>query len=468
MKSVLKLLCLSVLMIASAGASENDFIPDQYIVILAGNADPLVVAQDRGIVPIYFYNSAFTGFAGRISTLEKDNLTKDPRVVLIERDKIVRKTELEPVANWGIDRIDQRSLPLDGLYNYVSTGKGVTAYVIDSGIRYDHQEFNGRATFAYDALGGDGSDCSGHGTHVAGTIGGTNNGVAKEVSLKSLKVLNCRGNGSLSGIIAAIDWVIANATLPAVTNISIGSRGRSFAWEMAVNKLIARGVATTVAAGNGGRDACNYSPAGVADVITIGATGINDAKTSWSNYGNCVDFFAPGNNVVSSYNTSATDTRSLSGTSMASPHVAGAAALYLQTHPGASHLQVRDALLAFSTKGKVSNTSFPNNHLLYLFETVDNSGDYISPSSTITAPLNDSSFPRGSVITLRADGSDNMSLGTIKFYVNGGLVCTDGSSPYTCDWRVPSRYSSSYYIQVRATDASGNTGSSSYVLINSF
>jgi subtilisin family serine protease len=260
---------------------------------------------------------------------------------------------------------------LDTNYTYNVTGSGVSSYVIDTGILLTHQDFGGRAVTGFDAItsGGTATDCNGHGTHVAGTMGGTTWGVAKATKLYAVRVLDCNGSGTNTGVIAGVDWVTANHLKPAVANMSLGG-GASTALDDAVSNSIAAGVSYSVAAGNGDRlgrqvDACTVSPARVPNAMTIGATTNTDAKTSWSNYGNCVDFFAPGASITSAWYTSNTATNTISGTSMAAPHVAGVAALYLESNPGATPQQVRDALYNETTKGIVTSSSTTNNHLLY-------------------------------------------------------------------------------------------------------
>ncbi|HYO46012.1 MAG TPA: S8 family peptidase, partial [Gemmatimonadota bacterium] len=270
------------------------------------------------------------------------------------------------------DRIDQRALPLNETFTYTNTGTGVTAYIIDTGIRFSHSDFAGRAVSGYDAIdGGSADDCHGHGTHVAGTVGGSTWGVAKNVKLVAVRVLDCQGSGTWSGVIAGIDWVTGEhkAVDPAVANMSLGGGGNTSV-DTAVKNSIADGVSYAIAAGNGNivgiaQDACRSSPARVAEAMTIGATDKTDKKASWSNYGNCVDWFAPGVSITSAWNTSDTATNIISGTSMATPHTAGVAALYLQTHGGASPQTVRDALYANTTKNVVTSSKTTNKHLLF-------------------------------------------------------------------------------------------------------
>ncbi|NJD10112.1 MAG: S8 family peptidase [Gemmatimonadetes bacterium] len=347
-------------------------VPGRFIVTVRAGVAPAEVARTHGVAPDFVYTYALNGFAGEIADAARDGLLRDARVLRIEPDGVVQAWATQSGATWGIDRIDQRALPLSGTYTYNNTGAGVTTYIIDTGIRFAHTEFGGRATSGFDAVdGGAADDCNGHGTHVAGTVGGATYGVAKGVALVAVRVLNCSGSGTTSGVIAGIDWVPANhqASAPAVANMSLGG-GASTALDNAVKAAIADGVSFAVAAGNGNmagiaQDACKYSPARVAEAMTVGATDGSDRKTSWSNYGNCVDWFAPGSQITSAWYTSNTATNTISGTSMATPHTAGVAALYLQSNPTATPAAVRDALYAATTKGIVSSAKTASNHLLF-------------------------------------------------------------------------------------------------------
>jgi subtilisin family serine protease len=352
----------------SQGATAG-VIPGRFIVTLRDGASPADVAGSHGVKPDYVYTHVLNGFAGSMSEAARSGLLRDARVARVEPDGIARTVATQTNATWGLDRIDQRNRPLDGTFTYNNTGSGVTAYIIDTGLRYTHQDFGTRASFGYDAFGGNGSDCNGHGTHVGGTVGGTTYGVAKSVKLVAIRVLDCNGSGSWSGVIAGMDWVTANRVQPAVANLSLGG-GANTSVDDAVRRMISAGVATVIAAGNGNQggraqDACKYSPARVTEGMTIGATTSTDAKTSWSNFGNCVDWFAPGASITSAWYTSNTATSTISGTSMAAPHVAGVAALYLQGNSGASPQTVRDALYAQTTKGIVTSANTANNHLLF-------------------------------------------------------------------------------------------------------
>jgi subtilisin family serine protease len=358
-----------------ADAVEREYIPDQYIVVYdedVRDARLLTasLADRAGATVRYSYGSTIRGFAGRMSADAAAELARHPSVAYVEQDQVVHAVGTQTNATWGLDRIDQRALPLSTTYTYGNDGSGVNAYIIDTGIRFSHSEFVGRAASGYDAVdGGSADDCNGHGTHVAGTVGGTTYGVAKGARLVAVRVLDCGGSGSWSGVIAGMDWVAANHQKPATANMSLGG-GASTAVDDATRRMIAAGVATVVAAGNGNmggvaQDACKYSPARVADALTIGATTRTDAKTSWSNYGACVDFFAPGSGITSAWYTGDAATNTISGTSMAAPHVAGVAALYLQSNPAASPAAVSSALSAATTKGVVTSSKTANNHLLF-------------------------------------------------------------------------------------------------------
>ena len=349
-------------------------IAEQYIVVLKAGANAQSVAGSAGVNPRHVYSAALNGFAAALNQGQLTALQHNPNVAFIEQDAEVSVTEIQQDATWGIDRIDQRNRPLDGKYNYTSTGTGVRAYIIDTGIRLGHAEFSGRARLGTDVVGGTNADgdCHGHGTHVAGTVGGETYGVAENVDLIAVRVLDCAGNGTWAGVIAGIEWVTANHAKPAVANMSLGG-GASSAVDTAVKNSIAAGVTYAIAAGNGNiggkaQNACNYSPARVPEAITVSATDSTDKKASFANYGSCVDVFAPGVSITSAGRTSDTATATMSGTSMAAPHVAGVAALFLQGNPGASPAQVRDALVSSATSGKVTakaTESTPSSVLLY-------------------------------------------------------------------------------------------------------
>jgi subtilisin family serine protease len=311
------------------------------------------------------YQHALNGFAVEMSPEDAEALSQDFRVKFVEEDGVVQADATQSNPPWGLDRIDQRNLPLNASYTFNWTGSGVRAYVIDTGIRTSHSQFGGRASNVFDAFGGSGADCNGHGTHVAGTIGGSTYGVAKSAMLRGVRVLNCSGSGSNSGVIAGVDWVTNNHINPAVANMSLGG-GASSALDTAVNNLANSGVPIAVAAGNSNVDACTSSPARAANAITTGSITQSGARSSFSNFGTCLDIFAPGSGILSSWFSSDSASATLSGTSMASPHVAGVAALYKQFNPGASAATTRNAIVNGSTTGVVTSAgSGSPNRLLY-------------------------------------------------------------------------------------------------------
>jgi aqualysin 1 len=350
------------------GTDSPQAIPGQYIVVFEKGASGRAVgaaaqaAERQGGQVLHRYTTALNGFAIRVPEQALQGLQRNPNVAYIEADQTVSID-----VTWGLDRIDQRNLPLNNVYSPNGNGSNVHAYIIDTGIRSTHSEFSGRVGNGYDAVdGGAPDDCNGHGTHVAGTVGGTTYGVASQVTLHGVRVLNCSGSGTTAGVIAGVDWVTNNHQDPAIANMSLGG-GASTSLDNAVSNSIIAGVTYAVAAGNANANACSYSPARVAAAMTVGATTSGDARSSFSNYGSCVNIFAPGSSITSAWYTSNTATNTISGTSMASPHVAGAAALYLGNNPSASPSTVFNALVANATTGVLSSigTGSPN-RLLYV------------------------------------------------------------------------------------------------------
>ncbi|GAA4902425.1 S8 family peptidase [Streptomyces coeruleoprunus] len=397
---------------APEGVIENADAPDavagSYIVTLDESAADSDAASGKAVAARYgakikkTYTAALNGYAVELSEAQAKKLAADPAVESVVQDRVFTISGTQPSPpSWGLDRIDQRALPLNQSYTYPDPGgQGVTAYIIDTGVRITHGDFGGRASYGYDAIDNDNTaqDGHGHGTHVAGTVAGSSYGVAKNAKIVGVRVLNNSGSGTTAQVVAGIDWVTRNAVKPAVANMSLGG-GADTALDNAVRNSIASGVTYAIAAGNDGRDASSTSPARVAEAITVGSTTSSDARSSFSNYGSILDIFAPGSSITSAWNSSDTATNTISGTSMATPHVAGAAALYLANNRTATPSQVATALTSAATTGVVGSpgTGSPN-RLLYVGDggttpppdgpRFENTGDYaINDNSTVESPI---------------------------------------------------------------------------------
>ncbi|SIQ58784.1 S8 family peptidase [Micromonospora avicenniae] len=470
--------------IRSAGG--DTAVADSYIVVfkdtavgqaaVGDNADRLVGRHGGSVARTY--GAALRGFEARVDAKAAARIAADPAVAYVEQNHTVSIADTQPnPPSWGLDRIDQRNLPLNSSYTYPNTASNVRAYIIDTGIRFTHNDFGGRAVSGYDAIdGGAADDCNGHGTHVAGTVGGSAYGVAKGVQLVGVRVLNCQGSGTNAQVVAGIDWVTANAVKPAVANMSLGGSANS-AIDTAVTNSINSGITYAVAAGNGDvfgnrQNACNYSPARVGPAITVGATQNNDSAASFSNYGTCVDILAPGVNITSAWYTSNTATNTISGTSMASPHVAGVAALVLSATPGLTPQQVRDSLVNNSTPNVLTNlgTGTPN-RLLYVVNgsTPPPTNDFsvsVSPTSGSTAPGGSVTATVGTATTSGSAQSVSLSASGLPSGATASFspsTVTSGGSATLTIATAASTPAGSYPVTITGTGASA-TRTATYTL----
>jgi len=466
--SFLVLLIASLAPVSAAAAGA-----DRYIVVLhddVGNPGSVASEHARGGAAVdHVYRHGLKGYSAMMSATAAARISNDPRVDYVEADGVAHKSVTQSNATWGLDRIDQRALPLSSTYSYNYTGAGVTAYIIDTGIS-PHSDFVGRVQSGIDYVDDDtnSTDCDGHGTHVAGTVGGTTWGVAKGVTLVGVRVLDCNGSGYWSDVIAGIDWVTGqhDPGEPAVANMSLGGGG-STAVDDAVKRSVADGVTYAVAAGNGNRagkaqDACGYSPARVPEALTVGATNSSDTKASWSNYGTCLDLFAPGVSITSSVMGGGTE--SWSGTSMATPHVAGAAALYLDAAPSALPAEVATAITSQATSNAVSSAgSGSPNRLLHSLLTVGGvtPPSNLPPTVSLTSPTAGS--VSGSVAVAATAGDTDGTVTEVEFFVDSSTTAlatdSDGSNGWTASWDSTSVADGSHTIKATATDDDGATAS---------
>ncbi|GGK14181.1 hypothetical protein GCM10008955_04430 [Deinococcus malanensis] len=442
------------------GTGNPEAIAGQYIVVFSDGAQGSdLSAQDanglisslkldpQGVTVQHIYTQALSGFAAKLSVQNLAILRADKRVKYIEQDGMMHASATQSGATWGLDRIDQRSLPLDGNYVYNSTASGVKAYIIDTGINTSHSNFGGRAVWGTNTTGdGNNTDCQGHGTHVAGTVGANTWGVAKGVQLIAVKVLNCSGSGTNSGVIAGVNWAVSNkGTATAVANMSLGG-GASQAVDDAVNSAASKNLVMVVAAGNENQNACNVSPARAANAITVGSTTRTDARSSFSNYGSCVDIFAPGSDITSTWIGSTSATNTISGTSMASPHAAGAAALLIAAG-NTTTSAVTSAMINNATTNKVTSagTGSPN-RLLYT-----GSGTGTTPGTTTTYT--------GSV----SSGTSSFKPSTSGFSYGGGTLKGNLSGPSGTDFDLYlQKWNGSAWADVASSTGGTSTEAISY------
>jgi hypothetical protein len=454
----------------SLSTQSANAIPDEYIVVLnkdvadvPGRANAL--AKAHGAKLNQTYDRAMKGFSAHMSAEAAEALLSDPNVAYIEQDQVVTLAGAgtQSGAPWGLDRIDEATMPTDGLFSYPASGAGVNVYILDSGIRHTHSQFGGRVVQAFSAVNdGYGPDgCATHGTHVAGIVGGTTWGVAKDAKLHSVRVTDCAGAATTSTLLAGVEWVTANRVLPAVANMSLSS-ALSGALNSAVMASIASGVTYVAAAANVNTDACNYSPASVADVITVGAIGGFDTRSVYSNYGPCVDLFAPGNGIYSATNENDTAYGLGDGTSQASAFVAGAAAQYLELNPSASPAQVAQYILSGATIGVVSGiTSDTPNRLLRV----------TSSGSTTTPPPTSNTAPTAALTgscqkaSCSLDGSASRDdAGVVSYSWDFGDGTTQTTTTALTKHVYAAKGSYSVVVKLRVTDAAGLSGSTQKTL----
>ncbi len=440
---------------ASFSKSESAPIAGQYIVRFRDDVQDVDgeagrVAGKHGAKITRTYKAALKGMTVQLSDAAAAALAAEPSVLRVEQDQTMSISTTQTGATWGLDRVDQRALPLSGTYSYAVDGSGVTVYIIDTGINFTHTEYAGRAFTGVDEVtaGGTAADCNGHGSHVSGTVGGTTYGMAKNVKLVAVRVLDCAGSGSNSGVIAGIDWVTAqkraNPAVPSAANMSLGG-GFSSTLNQAVENSIAAGVVYAIAAGNSAANACNSSPASAPSAITVGATSITDGFASFSNYGTCVKINAPGVNITSAWMGSTTATNTISGTSMATPHVAGAAALYLQVNPSAAPAAVRSALTGNATQNVITGVPAGTPNLLLY-------SAFITAGPSTAPPVANFTYSCTS-LSCTFDGSSSTALATATYSWDFG----DGTNGAGKQATHTYAKAGSYSVTLTVTDANGTS-----------
>jgi subtilisin family serine protease len=436
-------------------------VPGRYIVVLRGNDDPEAVGLESARLHKgklrKAYRHALRGFAVEVPEAAARALAQDPRVAYVEEDGVTTATAMSEQVNvesWGIDRIDQRLLPFEGRYRYAADGSGVNVYIMDTGVRASHGSFEGRVFGAYSAIA-DGippdQDCVGHGTHVAGIVGSAFAGVAKNVTMHSVKALHCTSTGSWSEYVAAVDWVIAHHRKPAVINASIGG-GFSQAAHDAIERAVASGITFVGSAGNDNVDACPALPGAATSALIVASSTAQDGRASYSNWGSCVDLFAPGDSILSLSSMDNVSYQSMSGTSMAAPQVAGAAALYLQRRPAALPAEVRKAIVGGATAGVINLFGAAGTPNLLLF--TSHLGDIVAPTVSVTSPA-PGAYVTGTV-TISAAARDDVELTGVKFLVDGTTLGTDYSPPFSVAWDTTRFANAGHTVTVEARDLAGN------------
>ncbi len=419
------------------------------------------IAASHGAKITRTFESALRGYAVQADDKSLAKMLNDDRIAYVEEDGYVYASATQTGATWGIDRTDQRDLPLNSTYNYDTTASNVHAYIVDTGVLNTHTQFTGRMGNGFDAVtsGGAAVDCNGHGTHVAGTVGGSTYGIAKGVTVHPVRVLGCDGSGTNAGVIAGMDWVVSNHVKPAVANMSLGG-GASQSTDDAIARMTNAGVTVAVAAGNDNANACNYSPARAPSAITVGSTTNTDARSSFSNFGTCLDIFGPGSSITSSWYTGTSATNTISGTSMASPHVAGVAALYLANNPTATPSQVTTAIINASTPNKVTGaqTGSPNRLLYSFFTTAP--VDTVAPTTPGGLGATASGSSQVNLTWTASTDTGGSGLSGYRVERCQGAGCTTfseiGTTASTSFSNSGLAASTSYSYRVRAYDGAGN------------